>query len=196
MSTHFANPELWEFPADFDQWGQSEPTQLQLNRAKLAKLDDTSKTIVYGTNILTPRRVTDPKVYLQYPFVGDTETELDKVFNDRDYRMDLIERKSGKRHKYYAKHGETNLNKVMKYPFKRGDKILHYKVGDVEECTLEWCINNANQPWHRRDKAWHNEHRTLPTLAKEANIHEQVLWVILDLDFKGTYLFNLMVGKV
>ncbi len=189
MSTKIFNSDLW----GFDPWGQNEPTQLEINRAKVNSQHTTNKKIVYGSNVLTPRKVADPKVYQQYPFISNVE----EISNDRDFRMNILERKSGKRHKYYAKQGEVDSNLVKKYHFKRGDRVLHYKVGDVEECTLEWCINNANQPWNNRNKEWHNEHRTLPTLAKEANISEEVLESIIELDFNGTHLHQLLMeGKV
>lgn len=131
-----------------------------------------ANTLLWGTELeernsgLVERRTSNSRVYRKYEFLRDqplTEERVTEAFN----------RENGKVHRY-DHNGRVSL---------KDGRLVVYHKGDLYRATLEMCINNIN---HGRSK-FQLDARTLPTLAREANMTVDYLAaLVLHTDFADT----------
>lgn len=130
--------------------------------------------VVYADATAAVSDRVDRKVYTQYRWYGDEHMHL--LLDTPDIVYEVIERRNGKVAQYYN-HG--------RYSFLRGDRVVRYRKGDTYHATLEWNLNNANQCQDNKVRKFALDHRTIPALAREANVSELFLAGVIAMLYPG-----------
>jgi hypothetical protein len=131
-------------------------------------------TVIY-TKPLSTRAKADPAVYKKYRYIDKRS-----VLSPED-EVEILLRKNGKVAKY---------EHPGKWPSVGGHLVVYHK-GDLIETTLEHCIENINSG--RSSFRWMNA-ITIDALAKEANVHPEVLIAIIMSRYVNSRIYKLMMG--